>query len=263
MLVLNSDDVQVIDNIHYLYKSKSIHSKLELISFCKKTLSDYLNCEIDDLALLHNYLNIQKVNDARLHLYHEINTNFSWQKCLFECIGSRLFELIGSDIMLQTRINVSIQLPHDDSSVLPMHSDCVSGDTPWQLNIWLPLTQAIKHNTMFLHSQVETLDYIKSIKSPSQDKDSSPKPESLSHLNKYWVEADELDVLIFNPAVLHGNTINTTSFSRLSLNVRAKSLFAPDALNSNPDRQSCTYYQPFNISANTSFAMNMHDLMHS
>ena len=175
MLVQNRNNVSVIDNIHYLYKSKSTQSKLELIAFCKNTLSSYLDHEIKNLSLLHTCLDIARVNDARLHLYHQLNNKFDWKPCILECVGSVLFELIGADIMLQTRINVSIQLPNDHSSVLPMHSDCVSGDSPWQLNIWLPLTPSIQHNSMFLYSQADTLDYIKCIKSSNSNHFSDPE----------------------------------------------------------------------------------------
>ena len=227
----------------------------------QNTLSSYLDHEIKNLSLLHTCLDIARVNDARLHLYHQLNNKFDWKPCILECVGSVLFELIGADIMLQTRINVSIQLPNDHSSVLPMHSDCVSGDSPWQLNIWLPLTPSIQHNSMFLYSQADTLDYIKCIKSSNSNHFSDP--ETSLNSQRFWVEASESDVLIFNPAVLHGNSLNTTPYTRVSLNVRVKSLFAPDALNDNPDRKACTYYQPYKISDNTAFAMNLNELMHS
>ena len=54
---------------------------------------------------------------------------------------------------------------------------------------------------MFLYSQADTLDYIKCIKSSNSNHFSDP--ETSLNSQRFWVEASESDVLIFNPSVLH------------------------------------------------------------
>ena len=40
--------------------------------------------------------------------------------------------ILGNELAMQIRINLSIQLPKDDSSLLPIHSDVWSGDSPFE-----------------------------------------------------------------------------------------------------------------------------------
>ena len=63
--------------------------------------------------------------------------------------------------------------------------------------------------------------------------------------------------LIFNPSVLHGNVLNQTKNTRVSLNVRFKSIFAPEPNIKNPDRKFGTYYKKFNILESTRFGLDI------
>ncbi len=40
---------------------------------------------------------------------------------------------------MQLRVNLSIQMPEDESSLLPVHADTWSGDSPYEVVVWLPL----------------------------------------------------------------------------------------------------------------------------
>ena len=51
---------------------------------------------------------------------------------------------------MQNSINLSIQFPGDDSSLLPVHSDVWSGDSPYEIVVWLPLVDCYKTKSMFL-----------------------------------------------------------------------------------------------------------------
>ena len=46
---------------------------------------------------------------------------------------------------MQMRVNLSIQLPRDKSSLLPVHSDVWSGDSPFETVVWLPLVDCFKN----------------------------------------------------------------------------------------------------------------------
>ena len=45
---------------------------------------------------------------------------------------------------MQQRINLSIQLPNDKSSLLPIHSDTWSGDSPFETVVWIPMVNCYK-----------------------------------------------------------------------------------------------------------------------
>ena len=51
---------------------------------------------------------------------------------------------------MQTRINLSIQTPKDNSSLLPVHSDIWSGDSPFEVVVWIPLVNCFKTKAMYI-----------------------------------------------------------------------------------------------------------------
>ena len=65
--------------------------------------------------------------------------------------------------MIQTKLNLSIQMPNDETSVLDIHSDCWSADSPFQLNVWIPMTKAYKTNSMFILNKDLSLKYFKEL----------------------------------------------------------------------------------------------------
>ena len=61
--------------------------------------------------------------------------------------------ILGSDLLIQTKLNLSIQMPGDKNSILKSHIDSQSGDSVFQLVVWVPLTNAYETNSMFIHSK--------------------------------------------------------------------------------------------------------------
>ena len=51
---------------------------------------------------------------------------------------------------MQKNINLSIQMPKDNSSLLEVHADTWSGDSPYESVVWLPLVDCYRTKTMFL-----------------------------------------------------------------------------------------------------------------
>ena len=54
-------------------------------------------------------------------------------------------------------------MPDDSSSVLDIHSDSWSGESPFQLNLWFPLTATEGTNSMFLLDKKFSMDQTKKI----------------------------------------------------------------------------------------------------
>tara|TARA_Y100001970_G_C13822302_1_gene645492 strand:- start:287 stop:631 length:345 start_codon:yes stop_codon:yes gene_type:complete len=107
---------------------------------------------------------------------------------------------------------------------------------------------------MFLLDKERSLKYFKSIK---KTKKSSNKDKHARVLKKDFIKIDFGQFLIFNPAQLHGNQINKTNKTRVSLNVRIKSLFSPEPNDRNPDRKLGTYYKPLQISDDSKYAIKL------
>ena len=51
---------------------------------------------------------------------------------------------------MQMRISLSIQLPNDDSSLLPVHADTWSGVSPYEVVVWLPMVDCYKTKSMYI-----------------------------------------------------------------------------------------------------------------
>ena len=53
---------------------------------------------------------------------------------------------------MQKNINLSIQMPGDDSSMLPVHADVLNGDSPFEVVLWVPLVDCHATKSMYILS---------------------------------------------------------------------------------------------------------------
>jgi sporadic carbohydrate cluster 2OG-Fe(II) oxygenase len=204
------------------------------------------NYKLDEL---HNYISCNQINLLRTKCFQKINS-IDWKNIIKSFAFDNLVSLIGPDLLIQSKINLSIQMPGDKTSVLPIHSDSWSSDTPFQFNLWIPLTNAYDTNSMFILDKKYSKNIFSKINENKKIKFKLPK-------KKDFVNLKTGQYIIFNPAYLHGNIRNLTKHTRVSLNVRFKSLFAPEPNKFHQDRKYGTYYQLFSISKNTKFALDL------
>jgi len=69
---------------------------------------------------IHEKVDIQRLNDLRLAVIREMNEE-SWTRLSYFNTARKALEiLVGNELAMQLRINLSIQLPDDDSSLLPV-----------------------------------------------------------------------------------------------------------------------------------------------
>ena len=59
-------------------------------------------------------------------------------------------DIVGTEIAMQNEISLSIQLPNDNSSLLPLHSDTWSGNSPFEVVLWVPLVNCYSSKSMFI-----------------------------------------------------------------------------------------------------------------
>ena len=81
--------------------------------------------------------NVKDNNSELRELYYKISRRW-------------LDSLIGNEVAMQLRVNLSIQLPKDNSSLLPLHSDVWSGDSPFETVVWIPLVNCYKSKAMYI-----------------------------------------------------------------------------------------------------------------
>ena len=86
----------------------------------------------------------------RLSLINHINNDKNFKDNYFNIAKKMLEEIVGNELAIQNNINLSIQLPNDESSLLPLHSDTWSGDSPFESVLWIPLVNCYNTKSMFI-----------------------------------------------------------------------------------------------------------------
>mgnify|MGYP001167624807 CR=1 FL=1 len=179
----------------------------------------------DILNLLHKNINSDEINDFRLEVINEVNRKKELRELYYLVAKKYLNSLVGNELAMQLRVNVSIQLPNDKSSLLPLHSDVWSGDSPFEIVVWLPLVDCYKTKSMYI---LPPNKYDK-IKKFFLNKESSSSEKIFNKIKKdlKWINIKYGQILLFNQCLPHGNIVNKENETRWSLNCRFKGIFTP------------------------------------
>ena len=190
----------------------------------------------------HNEVKPNKLNSVRLNLINTINKDKNFKKNYFLTAKSNLHKIVGNELSMQTRINLSIQTPKDSSSLLPIHSDIWSGDSPFEVVVWIPLVNCYKTKSMYI---IPPNIYKKIEKNFSKYVGKSSK-DFFNKIKKYvkWLKVDYGEVLIFNQGLPHGNIVNKETETRWSMNCRFKSVFSPYG-----DKKIGEFFEPISLRA--------------
>lgn len=172
-----------------------------------------------------SFVSIDQLNSLRVHIIDMLSKNEQVKKSIYLLSKTNLEYIVGNELCMQRAINLSIQLPKDDSSVLPLHTDVWSGNSPYEVVFWLPLVDCFKSKSMYI------LPYKNSMKVFSEFK----KYENLNVEELFQTLKDQLvwlDVpygkgVLFSHSILHGNRVNEENESRWTFNTRFKSMLSP------------------------------------
>ena len=139
--------VKEVEEKNSLFKIREIFLKC-----IKKKIRAKLKFKKNDdiLNLLHKNINSDEINDFRLEVINEVNSKKELRELYYLVAKKYLNSLVGNELAMQLRVNVSIQLPNDKSSLLPLHSDVWSGDSPFEIVVWLPLVDCYKTKSMYI-----------------------------------------------------------------------------------------------------------------
>lgn len=194
--------------------------------------------KIDSLERLHEVLSPSEVNSYRLKQISQINSSQEGIEEVIEPFWPLIKDVIGQDCLRQKRINLVVHLPEDESSIIPIHSDVKTGNSSFELGLWIPLTRCLENNTMWILPLSEW----------REQKRAFP-----CEINNTFepILTDGEKVLLFKHFLPHGNNLNTSSQTRVSLNIRFKGLFSPENKKSSLD-----YYTLWKISEYTKQALN-------
>jgi sporadic carbohydrate cluster 2OG-Fe(II) oxygenase len=194
----------------------------------------------------HSAVKTSFLNDLRLHLFASINAQPDSRKTYFTFASSLLLSIVGNELAMQNKLNLSIQQPGDQTSVLELHSDAWTGDSPFQVVLWVPLTNSTGTNAMYLLSPEKSIEAYGRVRKGELASMSEIHVEYKNHFKP--IEVNRGEILVFDSNCLHGNQLNTTLESRWSINCRFTSLMAPST---SPECQLGSFYTPIMVRAAT------------
>jgi sporadic carbohydrate cluster 2OG-Fe(II) oxygenase len=193
------------------------------------------------LDSIHKYVPVGALNDFRLKAIDYINRVPDFRSHYYKLAKSYLDTLVGNELAMQKKVNLSIQFPMDDSSLLAIHADTWSGDSPFEVVVWIPLVNCFGTKAMYIlgpSKEKSLLDYGFNSFDGISSEDLFKKIEN----DVEWLTVNAGEVLIFNQALPHGNRINLESETRWSMNCRFKGIFTPYA-----DKKLGEFFEPITL----------------
>lgn len=188
---------------------------------------------------IHELVPVPRLNELRLATYREMNAKPWFRPTYFRLARSLVETLVGNELAMQNRVNLSIQMPEDDSSLLDIHADVFGGETPFQVVAWLPLVDCVRTKSMFILPHPKTKAVMPKLARLGEGgmaklyKDVEP--------DLLWLNVPYGSVLVFSPNCLHGNIINHEPGTRWSMNCRFTGLFTPYT---SDEKKIGSYYLP-------------------
>jgi sporadic carbohydrate cluster 2OG-Fe(II) oxygenase len=192
------------------------------------------------LESIGDLVGAERLNALRLRIIHRLMDSDWFRDAYFACGRTLLETLIGNELAMQRSIGLSIQLPDDDSSLLPLHSDAWSEDSPFELVLWLPLVDVSATMSMFVLPRAQTLAW--------QDRIAEFQETGVEAFYRAiepevrWLEVPFGKVITFTHTLLHGNRVNREPHARWSINIRFKGLFTPYS-----DKRLGEFFEPITL----------------
>lgn len=230
--------IQDVDDINSLNWIRDYFAKIIVTSLPKLRKGKPENI----LNEIHKYIGISDLNKFRLNIFNKINSNSNFRENFYKISKSLVDIIVGNEIAMQLRINLSIQMPKDDSSLLPVHADTWSGVSPFETVVWLPLVDCYDTKSMYIlppdkNKNLNKLFLSKKIKK-SDDVFKIIKKDLI------WLNVKYGQIVIFDQSLPHGNRINEENETRWTMNCRFKSIFTPYA-----DKKIGEFYEPITLKA--------------
>ena len=204
--------------------------------------------EGDFLNHIHRHIRAAELNPLRLAVINGLGALPWARESYFRLAREALELLVGNELAMQRRLNLSIQLPGDDSSLLHIHADVWDGDSPFEIVVWLPLVDCRGTKSMFLLPpavNARVAARLAEFDGASADDLYARIEPDLS-----WLEIAYGEVLLFTQNLMHGNRVNGEDETRWSMNCRFKSLLSPYA-----DKRLGEFFEPITVRAATRLGM--------
>ena len=198
---------------------------------------------------IHNLVDSSAINDFRLKVIQGLNALPEFRPMYFRLAKPYLEAIVGNELAMQQRINLSIQMPNDMSSLLPVHADTWSGDSAFEVVAWLPLVDCFGTKAMYLLPPTEAARF-----SDQFGQRGGNSSESIFESIKnevIWLEVKSGQVMLFDQSLPHGNRVNEEHETRWSMNCRFKGVFTPYG-----DKKLGEFFEPITLRPASRRGMN-------
>ena len=190
------------------------------------------------LDAIHDHVDPDTLNPLRLAVIEGLNCE-SWLRPSYFALARKTIELVvGNELCMQRRVNLSVQMPNDDSSLLGTHADTWSGDSPFEVVVWLPLVDCHRTKSMYLCPPDANADVQARLATFASAEDIFGAIET--HVE--WLSIPYGSVVVFNHNLMHGNRINLENETRWSMNCRFKAVLSPYA-----DKKLGEFFEPITL----------------
>ena len=234
--------------ISKINNKKSLNYIKNLINYNLKKILRIKNKSSVNLNNIHLLINKENLNEIRVNLISAINKDKNFRFHYFSLAKEFIYILTGNELMMQKNINLSIQFPNDKSSLLPVHSDVWSGDSPHEINLWVPLVNCYKTKSMYILKQKDNKFFEKKMKKNKYK--NSEQIFNLIRKKVKWINIKYGEFLLFNQSLPHGNVENIVQETRVSMNCRFKTLYSPYG-----DKKIGEFFLPITTRAMSDIAM--------
>jgi sporadic carbohydrate cluster 2OG-Fe(II) oxygenase len=191
----------------------------------------------------------ESLNQLRLAVLARLEADRSVREACFSCARSLLETLVGNELAMQRSIGLSVQLPDDEKSLLPLHSDAWSEDSPFEVVLWIPLVDVHRTKSMFILPKRREAGWRGKMHLYADRGVADLFTDMLPDLA--WLDIPYGNVLVFTHTLLHGNHINRETTTRWSMNIRFKGLFTPYS-----DKRLGEFFEPVTIRAASRIGMS-------
>ena len=242
---------------YYIFEIKEKKELDKISAVISKLISKDLKINLNKFNLdsLHSFCDYKNINKLRLNVFKGLNRHKWIRPTYYKIFKKYLDMLVGNELSMQNQLNLSVQMPKDKSSTLPMHADSFNGESPYEIVAWLPLVDCFDSKSMyFIPPKVSNKLVAKMNKFAKKNMGGLPKMTKDFNFEKYFIKVNYGQGLIFSPNYFHGNKLNKTKETRVSLNTRFKSLLSPYTTS---EKTLGSFYEPIIIKTLTKTGLNV------
>jgi sporadic carbohydrate cluster 2OG-Fe(II) oxygenase len=200
------------------------------------------------LDAIHHHVDAAGLNALRLAVIQGLNESGDLRRDYHALCPRALSAVVGNELAMQRRVNLSVQLPGDESSLLPVHSDVWSGDSPFEVVLWVPLVDCHDTKSMYLLPPAADAGFHGRL-AEFHGKSSEDLYQAIAPFVSF-LTVPFGSVLLFSQNLMHGNRVNAETSTRWSMNCRFKAVLAPYG-----DKRLGEFFEPLVIRPATRLGM--------